>query len=297
MKNIPLNGLRAFAAIYETGGIRPAARSLSITHSSVSRHLRELEAWLGVTLVSHEGGRKNLSFTAQGEMLGRDSLKQLRALDSSCAAIREMTGSNTVTIATTPSFAARWLLPRLARFNEDHPAIEVSVIADQKIHHPNDARVDFNIRMGKGPWSGVNCLPLMDETLFPVAGREFFECHGPDIALADHTLLHDRDPQTSWQSWQSVFPQEIPNLGKGPRFASSDLLLRAAAQNLGIALARERLAEEDLAIGNLKRLYPEQKIHLARAYWIIQPEGGSPRGAVQVLINWLRQEARNKSLA
>ena len=289
MKNLPLNALRAFAAVYESGGIRPAARHLRISHSSVSRHMRELEEWLDTPLLHHDGGRRSLEFTAPGEKLGREALKHLRGLSHCLSAVREMKSGNTVTVATTPSVATRWLLPRLAQFQEGHPAIEVSVIAEQKMEAPDGNRVDFNIRMGQGPWPGLDCKPLMDDSLFPVVGRKYWQDNGPEMDLAALKLLHDRDPQAGWQLWRQAHGPELPNLGKGPRYASSDLVLRAAAQNLGVALARGRLAEEDLASGALIRPFGDASVPLHNAYWIVRPENATARSAVEILIGWLGQ--------
>ena len=88
MKDIPLNALRAFACVYDAGGIRPAARRLDISHSSVIRHVRELEAWLGVALLAADGPARTTKFTAQGEKLGRDALAGLTALGRSLEGIR-----------------------------------------------------------------------------------------------------------------------------------------------------------------------------------------------------------------
>ena len=291
MKDLPLNALRAFAAIYESGGVRPAARSLEVSHSAVIRHLRELEGWLETELVKHEEGRRRLIFTPAGEQLGRDCLKCLAGMNDSVAALIERKSGNTVTIATTPSIATRWLLPLLPRINEDHPAIEISVVADQKIASPDDQGADFSIRMGKGPWRGLECTPLMDDSLFPVVGREFWENHGPQISLANHTLLHDRDPQAGWSQWQSQIDQEIPNIAKGPRFGSSDLVLRAAAQNQGIALARGQLALQDLETGNLVRPFGANSIQLKNAYWIVHSSSKHHKSAVHLVMKRLHHYA------
>ena len=125
--------LRAFAAVYETGGIRPAARQLEVTHSSVSRFVHELEAWLDVSLIDRRKEHRATAFTAEGEMLGRRVLACLAELESSLNAVKESRNANSVVIETTPSFAARWLLPRLGQFEEAFKWIELSVLVDQRI--------------------------------------------------------------------------------------------------------------------------------------------------------------------
>jgi LysR family glycine cleavage system transcriptional activator len=104
-------------------------------------------------------------------------------------------------------------------------------------------------------------------------------------------LLHDRDPNTSWQLWRQKYGPAALDVRRGPRFASSDLLLRAAAQGLGVALARDRLAQEELASGALVRPFETRAIDLGVAYWIVRPRGSAPREAVKILVAWLRREA------
>ena len=294
MKNLPLNALRAFAAVYDSGGVRPAARMLEVTHSSISRHLRELEAWLGVELFENRKGQRLLSFAPAGEALGRASLSSLRELESAVASLREQRRGNAITIETTPSFAARWLLPRLPALEATYPWIEVSIVVEQKLTDLASGTVDFSIRMGRGPWKDLLCEPLMDDALYPVVGRSLWEEKGAKLMKRDFTgmrLIHDRDPQTAWQSWQKHHPLKGLNLRAGSRFASSDLVLRAAVQNQGMALARHRLAHDDVVSGALIRPFGKDRIQLQDAYWVVRDPLSPMRVAVTTAIDWLKNEA------
>lgn len=295
MQNLPLNALRAFASVYDRGGVRPAARALDVTHSSVSRHLRELEAWLGVDLLDKTSERR-LSFTAAGEALGKAALSSLRDLETAVSVIREQRRGNDVTIETTPSVAARWLLPRIPALEATHPWIEISVVAEQKLRSLSEGSVDFSIRMGQGPWPDFLCDSLMDDALYPVMGRDLWREMEKSLSRGDGKdlrLIHDRDPHAAWQVWQQSYPLENINLRAGPRFASSDLVLRAAAQNQGIALARDRLARDDIASGALVRPFGDRQIPLPGAYWILRSPGAPARVAVTEVIKWLKAEAAN----
>ena len=130
---LALNALRTFAAVYETGGVRPASRALNVAHSSVSRHLRELEKALGIDLFEPREGTRALTFTPQGETLGRAALESFGRLAAVVRSLREAPRRNAVTISTTPSIAALWLLPRLPSFEKAYPGIGLSVIAEQKL--------------------------------------------------------------------------------------------------------------------------------------------------------------------
>lgn len=294
MRDLPLNALRAFAAVYETGGVRPAARSLQVAHSSVSRHVRELEAWIGVPLIQDRVGARSLAFTPQGEALGRAGLASLRALEGAVAALRESRRGNAVTVSTTPSFAARWLLPRLPALEETHPWIELSVIVDQRLADPTEEGADIGVRMGRGPWRALTCEPFMDDALYPVMSPAFWEQAGRPRTLnelAGLRLLHDRDPQASWEAWRSAHKAYVLDVRPGPRFASSDLVLRAASQGLGVALARARLAADDLATGTLIRPFRDLQVALPDAYWIVRSESAPSRAAVTAVIEWLKSQA------
>ncbi len=293
MKKLPLNALRAFASVYERGGVRPAARQLEVTHSSVSRHLRELEAWMGVELLDKTSQRR-LSFTPAGEALGKASLESLLDLEAAVSGIREQRRGNAITIETTPSFAARWLLPRLPALEAALPWIEVSIIVDQKLSEAGGSGADFSIRMGRGPWKGLICDAFMDDRLYPVVGRGLWEKQGKAISqgnLKGVRVIHDRDPSTAWQVWQKRFPRQKLNLRAGPRFTSSDLVLRAASQNQGIALARGRFAHDDIVAGALIRPFGEEFVALPDAYWILRDPALPERLAVTAAIAWLKEEA------
>jgi len=294
MRDLPLNALRAFAAVYDSGGVRPAARLLEVTHSSVSRHLRELEAWLGVELLDKRGGKRLLTFTPAGNALGQAALAGLRDLEAAVGSLREQRGANAVTIETTPSFAARWLLPRLPDLQAAHPRIEVSILVDQKLSSLAGGAVDFAIRMGPGPWKDLACEVLMDDALYPVVGRALWEERKSPLTAGDLRsvpLIHDRDPQAAWQLWQEAYPLKGLKLRAGPRFTSSDLVQRAAGQNQGIALARDRLARDEVASGALVRPFGDRQIEIPNAYWIVRALTAPERVAVTTVIGWLKAEA------
>ena len=281
-------------AVYDAGGLRPAARRLAVSHSSVSRHLRELEAWLGTMLLEKRPGLRSLVFTAQGEALGRAALASLGELEDAVAALRESKSGNAVTLATTPSLAARWLLPRLHDLHRRLPWIDLSVVAEQRLADPSAQGADLCLRMGKGPWPNLSCEVLMDDALYPVAAPQWLAKQGRRkrlTGLRGHRLLHDRDPQAAWQRWLRDHPESGVDLRKGPRFESSDLVLRAAAQGLGLALARGRLAAEDVARGLLLRPFGDDSCPLPDAYWIVRPTAAPQRQAVEKVVDWLKQQA------
>lgn len=297
MRDLPLSALRAFAAVYETGGVRPAARTLDVTHSAVSRHVRELEAWLGVDLIEARTGAR-AAFTPHGHALGRAASSGMSELARAVDGVRELRRANSVAIATTASFGARWLIPRLAGFQREHPWIETSVIAQQSVLDLSDQGVDMALRMGAGPWAEGQAEPVMDDALYPVASQDYWESlsgRTPAQKLAKAHLLHDRDPSATWEKWFAAHKAAQIDLRAGPRFTSSDLVLRAAAEGLGVALARDRLVGHDIVAKRLMRPFGDASVGLPRAYWLVLPRGGPERPAVKAMVAWLRQQAQQLS--
>lgn len=294
MSQIPLGALRAFAAVYEAGGVRAAARALHITHSALSRYLRELETWLGVPLLEPRGGGARLKFTVHGDALGHAASASLSELARAIDAVRELRRAHSVAVATTASFGARWLLPRLKLFQRAHAWIETSIIAEQSVLGLSEQGADLAIRMGPGPWADGDTIPLMDDALYPVATRDYWASLGqrsPARALQQARLLHDRDPSASWESWFVEHKAAAFDWRGGPRFTSSDLVLRAAAEGLGVALARGRLAAGDVAAGRLVRPFDTLFVAVPRAYWLVLPKGGPRREAEAALTVWLKEQA------
>jgi LysR family glycine cleavage system transcriptional activator len=294
MRDLPLNALRAFAAVYSHRGVRAAALELGIAHSSVSRHLAELERWLGAPLVHKSRGRGGISLTSQGEALGRAVLTAYGDIERVATSLREAKSSRSVTITTAPSFAARWLLPRLAAFDALRPRIEVSVLVDQRVEDPQTKDADFAIRMGRGSWPEVRCEPLMDDVLYPVMSPSLWRKAGRPRnpgELRGLALLHDRDPHASWETWRRQHGSKSLDTKRGPRFTSSDLVLRAAAQGQGLALARHRLAADDIAAGILVRPFENLQVELGTAYWLVFPLRTNPTAVAKTVAEWLKRQA------
>jgi LysR family transcriptional regulator, glycine cleavage system transcriptional activator len=286
MQNLPLNALRALAAIYETGGIRAAARILHVNASAVHRHLRDLEARLGTSLVS--AGRP-LEFTAHGERLARQAQETLASLSGAYEAVREDRSANSVIISTTNSFAAKWLVPRLAKLRELKPLLRVTIVTERRFADvPREATLA--IRLGAGPWPNEFCEPFMDEEIFPVASAEFLETH-PVREPADilrYPLIDDRDPQADWSRWHAAFGVEKETTTPELRLTSSDLVLQAAASGLGIAMARSKLAEFDIASGAMCDDLRRYSVPIGTAYWLVRP--ASLRAAEAEFVTWLFEQ-------
>lgn len=249
---------------------------------------------MDVPLLEKRAGQRALAFTPEGAALGKAAYAALKDLEIAVLTTREGGTARSVTIATTPSFAMRWLLPRLPRLAESYPALEVSILVDQACKSPAATGADLNIRMGAQPAPDLHPIPLMNESVFPVIAPELWESLGRPSTLVDLAklpLLHDRDPSTSWSTWRTHHGPDRLNVRQGPRLTSSDLILRAAEQGQGVALARGHLAADSLAQGSLIRPFGGAELDLGPNYWIIAHPDTGRRRVVQTVTDWLQQEA------
>lgn len=294
MRDLPLNALRAFAAVQAHGGVRAAARELGIAHSAVSRHVAELERWLGTALTeAAPSGRRGKVLNAAGAALGREVQSALAEITRATAALREVRSPNSVSLSTTASVAARWLLPRLPAFERRHPRIELSVVVTQKFEDFSSRALDLAIRMGRGPWPDGRCEVLMDDALYPVMSASFWRNARRPARLDDLRglrLIHDRDPNASWATWRDTYGPKSLDVRGGVRYTSSDLALRGAALGQGVALARHRLAFDDLSAGTLLRPLGDLKIDVPNAYWVVIPSHSWARPAVTSVVSWLKEQ-------
>lgn len=298
MLDIPLNMIRAFAAVYDAGGIRPAARNLGVTHTSVLRFVRELEAHLGIELTQTPAGSRALIFTPSGEALGKVAIASLSGLETAINAISEAHHSKSVTIETTPSVASRWLQPRLSGLEEAMGGIEASLIVDQRLRSQKETTADITIRLGKGPWPDATCMPLMDDLLIPVMAPQLWEQHGTHNASADlreFRLIHDRDPNASWSLWKDLYGPTDLDVRSGSRFPSAELVLSAAEQGIGVALSRHSLAKDAIRSGYLVAPFGDLSVPLPASIWILLPRVHMRRKAVSKVIDWLHSEADSKN--
>ncbi|MBW8742770.1 MAG: LysR family transcriptional regulator [Sphingomonas sp.] len=237
-----------------------AAEELSLTHGAVSHHIAKLEAVLETRLFVREGQRmvptpvaRTLAAAArQGLSIISDAFEAARLSPRRNASSR---ADRPLVVSVLPSFAARWLLPRLPDFQRRHPAIEIHLQPNADIAKL-DGRdgVDLALRYGTGGWSGVEGRRLMSGWVFPVASPDYIRHHQlrtpKDLKRA--TLL--RKPGQPWTPWFAAAGLDWPEPSTGPSYDDAGLILDAAAQGQGVALGRAALLEDDLAGGRLARI-------------------------------------------
>jgi len=252
----PLNALKAFEAAARHEGFTRAAEELFVTQGAVSHQVKALEEELGVKLFNRE--RQRLVITEAG----REYLTTLRdafdriALGTERLLQRQSSGA--LTVSTSPDFAAKWLVSRLGRFAEAYPEIELKLAA--LMHRVDFARedVDLAIRHGDGQWPELDAVNLSTEELFPVCSPSLMTVRGglrePEDVLR-FPLLH-LDDRRDWSRWLEAAGATGEGVLHGPILNHASMLIDAAIDGQGIALARTMLAASDLIAGRLVRPFP-----------------------------------------
>ncbi|HEX6978461.1 MAG TPA: transcriptional regulator GcvA [Alphaproteobacteria bacterium] len=297
MRRLPsLDSLRVFEAAARHLSLTKASDELHVTQSALSHRIQALEAELGITLFRRYARR--IELTPAGEILAAGVRRGLGEIMRALASIDPAGATTSLTISVLPSFATRWLIPRLGRFRSEHPEIDVRIAADPALVDFHKGNADLGIRFGRGRYPGLHTQLLMADAVFPVCSPDFRRRMG-DLARPDDllrcTLLHDEAAESDgsgadWVSWFRHVGVHYPGADDGPRFNQAILALEAAASGLGVALARKSLVAGDLESGRLVRLWPEEAPTVFSYYIVCLPERVE-RGSTAIFIEWLRREA------
>jgi LysR family glycine cleavage system transcriptional activator len=288
----PLNGLKAFEAAARYESFTRAAEELCVTQGAVSHQVKALVQQLGVKLFNRE--RQRLVITEAG----RDYLAVLRdafdriALGTEQLVQRQTSGA--LTVSTSPDFAAKWLVHRLGRFAELHPEIDLRVSAT--LHHVEFARedVDLAVRHGDGNWPGLEASRLCIEELFAVCSPQLLAGRAPvkkPEDLLKLPLLH-LDDRKIWARWLEAAGVARPELSQGPILNRASMVIDAAVDGQGVALARTTLAAWDLLNGRLVQPFPAT-LRTAKTYWIVCPKATSALPKIALFRNWMLTEAED----
>ena len=290
----PLNALKAFEAAARHESFTRAAEELCVTQGAVSHQVKALEAQLGIKLFNRE--RQRLIITEAGrEYLNvlRDSFDRI-AVGTERLIQRQSSG--VLTVSTSPDFAAKWLVNRLGRFAEAHPGIDLRVSAT--LHHIDFARedVDLAVRHGDGSWAGLDVARLSTEQLFAVCSPKLLRGRQRISKPADvlkFPLLH-LDDRKDWARWLEAAGVANAELAHGPVLNRASMIIDAAVDGQGIALARTTLAAWDLINGRLVRPLAET-LRLSKTYWIVCPKATAALPKIKTFREWLLAEAADDS--
>jgi LysR family glycine cleavage system transcriptional activator len=285
----PLNALKAFEAAARHESFTRAAEELCVTQGAVSHQVKALEAELAIKLFNRE--RQRLIITEAG----RDYLKVVRdALDRIAIGTERLLqrqNAGVLTVSTSPDFAAKWLVHRLGHFAEAHAGIDLRVSAT--MHHVDFARedVDMAVRHGDGNWPGLDAMQLGNEQLFAICSPKLVSGRrlGKPADILKFPLIHF-DSRADWTKWLRVAGISDTDAKHGPVLNRASMVIDAAINGQGIALARTTLAAWDLINGRLVRPFAET-LRLSKTYWIVCPKATSNVPKVVTFRDWLLAEA------
>jgi LysR family transcriptional regulator, glycine cleavage system transcriptional activator len=307
----PLNALRAFEAAARHLSVKKAAIELNVTPAAVSHQIRMLEDYLGVQLFHRYNRALELTDAA------RASLPKLRegfdCLVQAVERLRSHVSGGVLTVSAAPSFAARWLMPRLHRFIAAHPEVDVRVSArmrrvsvDGKGDVAERATVeawlddsDIAVLYGRGNYPGMWVKKLLDLTITPICSPQLLQGDHPlkkPGDLAHHMLLHDDtgdlyDNEPFWDLWLRAAKVTGVDARRGPHFSHAVLAFEAAIDAVGVVATMPVLAAEDIAAGRLVTPF-ELRLPLDSAYYLVCQETISTRPAVALFRDWLLWQAR-----
>jgi LysR family transcriptional regulator, glycine cleavage system transcriptional activator len=286
----PLNALKAFESAARHESFTRAAEELCVTQGAISHQVKALETALGFKLFSRE--RQRLVITEAGrEYLAvvRDAFDRI-ALGTARLAQRQHSG--VLTVSTSPDFAAKWLVHRLGRFADMHPGIDLRVSAT--LHHVDFARedVDMAVRHGEGNFAGLDAAQLCAEELFPVCSPHLVSDHGRRLKVSEvlkFPLLH-LDDRSGWSRWLAAAGVQSAKMPHGLVMNRASMVIDAAVNGQGLALARTTLAAWDLINRRLVAPFSET-LPVSKTYWIVAPRATSELPKIVTFRQWLLQEA------
>ena len=294
-----LNALRAFEASARHQSFSVAAQELNVTPAAVGQLVRTLEDWLGSPLfVRSTSGRARLVTTEVAEQALPDIRAGRERLAVGLERLRSGSAGGVLTVTVSPAFAAKWLLPRIERFQAAWPETDLRLDTSLKPVDFVAQRIDVGVRYGRGQWPGLAAEKLMDEEVYPVCAPALLATATLQAPgdLRGQVLIHDQSVDTStgfasWQAWlRHAGVQGVPT-DRGLRINNSAAVLQAAIDGQGVALARSVMAHDDLAAGRLVRLFPQVRLESALAYYVVYRPECIAQPKVAAFRDWLLREA------
>ncbi len=288
---LPLTALRAFETAARTGSVRRAADALHVTPSAVSHQLRALEETLGVALFRRANRR--LVLTEAGQVLLPGLTEGFDRLGDALAALSAFQRRGVLTVSMLSTFAVRWFIPRLTRFQKLHTDIEVRVSTTMRTVDFAREGIDAAIRHGHGHWPGLRSDRLIDEDIVPVCAPGLMD-GGPPLDtpqdLARHTLLTSDARPEDWEIWLGSIDLGDLRPARRISFDATHFALDAALGGAGVAIAARELVADDLRRGRLITPFAQQHRHTA-GYYLVCPSDRADEPIMATLRRWLLAEA------
>jgi DNA-binding transcriptional LysR family regulator len=289
-RNLPFNALRAFEAAARHASVSGAAAELAVTHSAVSHQLKLLESQLGIRLF--ERSNRGLRITAGGESLLPVITESFDRINATLVQLQQGRKPDSIGITSTPSFASKWLIPRLGDWYGDPSASRIHLLPSLD-NLDLTGNIDFAIRCGTPPWNDCDHELLLPIHLVPVCSPQYAANAVPINHPTDvlgHPLIHadigDQPPGQEWRDWLLGCGVECPEHLDGLSLKDPALAMQAAADGLGLALGYLELIDRDLHSGRLV-CASEQRVKHEYSYFLVRRRAQRLSTAQQRFRTWL----------
>lgn len=289
MRSIPLNALRAFEASARHLSFTRAGEELFVTQAAVSHQVKALEERLGVRLFRRLP--RGLALTDEGLALVGPVSDAFARLGRTLDRFEGDAPREVLTVGVVGAFAVGWLMPRLPAFHADAPWVDLRLLTNNNRVDLAGEGLDAAIRFGDGAWHGTEATRILSAPLTPLCAPAVAARLTDARDLARETLLRSYRAD-EWPRWLALAGVEPPALG-GPVFDSSPVMVQAAMQGAGVALAPAAMFEAELASGRLARPFPQELD--AGAYWLTRLRSRPESAALQAFGNWLRTASTAKT--
>jgi LysR family glycine cleavage system transcriptional activator len=282
----PLNSLKCFEAAGRLLSFTGAARELNVTQAAISHQIKVIEEYLGVSLF--ERYPRRLALTEQGKALLPEVIEAFDRVSAAIGMLSKDHYSNMISVRLAPSFAAKWLSPRLKYFWLQYPEIDLCLFHAHAAVDFEREEIDIAVTYGKGAWSGVVADKLLSLDFFPVCSPAFLRNDKPLTSIDNlhyYTLLHDANYEC-WRDWLKLAGLNDIQADKGTIIDDTNVLIQAALDGQGIALGSTTFVEDHLESGRLVRPF-DVILENEFSYYVVCPESHLKNPAVLAFKEWL----------
>ncbi|MCH2055637.1 MAG: transcriptional regulator GcvA [Thalassotalea sp.] len=300
---VHLNALKAFEASARHRSFSGAAAELYVTPAAVGQLVRSLEDWLGAPLfIRSNSGKYRLTLTEPAERALPEIKSGFEKIALGLENMKLAPTSGVLNVTVSPAFAAKWLLPKLHRFQSECPDTDVRLDMSLNTIDFLAQHIDVGVRYGLGQWNGLSAEKLMDEEVFPVCSPTLLkekDFQSPET-LVKETLIHDLSIEThdafpTWQQWLARAGSSEYLAKHNLKINNSAGVLQSAIDGAGIALARSVMARDDLAAGRLVRLFSDISFVSPLAYYIVYRQENAEVAKIKMFKSWLLKEVESNA--
>jgi len=286
----PLNALRSFEASARKRSFAAAAEELSVTASAVSHQIKTLEEYLGITLFSRS--KRKVELTPSGEQYLMSVKHALDEIEMATHRLVKNQETNVVQISVAPNFLTRWLMPRMSRFRELYPDVELQINASMGLLDFNRSSTDMAVYYGNGEWDDIEVHFLQKVMLVPVCSPKLLEGKSPLESPEDlrhHTLIYVSKRKWEWENWLQLAGAEFITPKDSLQLSSGQLATAAAQENLGVALADPTLTSREISSGDLVVPF-NIPLDTHRAFYLVYQKHRPLTAGMKAFKEWLMSE-------